>query len=95
MPRYTKNGDLVFYTRANPVADNAAIGFAREIGQRDAAYMEEPDLSGEWADRMTGPDLVNACLFEAGYQPGSDAHDDAYERLFMEICYAYEEAWNA
>lgn len=48
------------------------------------------DLSGEWADSLTGPQLVEDALSDAGLPPtGGDAPDG----LFADICDAYEQAF--
>ena len=49
-----------------------------------------PDLSGQWADRMTGPELYSDALEESDIEED----DDTFDALFTEICDAYEAAFS-
>lgn len=56
------------------------------------------NLSGEWADRLTGADLVQDALHAA--TTGPDAADDdppadAAESWLSDVCHAYEAAFSA
>ncbi len=80
--------------------DDVAIRrILREIEDGDPAVLDtfpQPDLSGEWADTLTGPELVRDALDAAGltecgpgfYQPVESGFDsdicDAYELAFSE-----------
>ena len=48
------------------------------------------DLSGEWADTLTGPQLVAESISEA-HEPDDPDH---YADSFSEICRAYEQAFS-
>lgn len=54
------------------------------------------DLSGQWADRMTGPGLVADALDEAGLNEGTNptAYRKAADNWFTSICDAYETAFD-
>ena len=55
--------------------------------------LPRPDLSGQWADTMSGPDLIRRALDEAGLE--EDEIDDAYDGEYDgEICDAYENAFS-
>lgn len=57
------------------------------------------DLSGEWADTLTGPELVADAIADAGADaddiadPERDAVMTLGEALFSELCDAYEEGF--
>lgn len=55
-----------------------------------------PDLSGEWADSMTGPELVTEALDEAGAIAAlsESEYGDLHADLFSDICDAYEAAFS-
>lgn len=56
-----------------------------------------PDLSGQWADSLTGPDLVRDAIADATgiYDDSADAWtDDPFSILFSDICDAYELAFD-
>lgn len=77
-----------FGGRVNPPHDvENARGILRGIEDGDPAVLDTlpyPDLSGEWADTLTGPQLV-----EDAYYP-NDPDMDA----FTDICDAYETAFS-
>lgn len=50
-----------------------------------------PDLSGEWAERMTGPELVTQALESVGLVGGDPSHLLEWDN---EICDAYELAFS-
>jgi hypothetical protein len=52
--------------------------------------LPSPDLSGEWADVRSGPQLVAEAAEEAGLEAYSEIVQDA----FSEICDAYETAFS-
>ena len=91
------------YARRSGMADGmgAARGAAIEGLERP-----EPDLSGEWADRTTGPELAKGALDYADYahsrqceQAGHGGEKCEYCRAldtgFNDICDAYEAAFDA
>lgn len=51
------------------------------------------DLSGEWADTLTGPDLAQQAA-EASGMASWAAGGDMVDVFFQEVCDAYEEAFN-
>lgn len=55
-----------------------------------------PDLSGEWADSLTGPQLVDDALSAAGVTVDDETGNPSRERMdwFTDICDAYETAFN-
>ena len=52
------------------------------------------DLSGEWADRLTGPELVDDAISAAGIDHDDGDDDVAAHQWFAEICEAYEAAFD-
>jgi hypothetical protein len=77
---------------------NAARAILAGIENGDAAILDgfpTADLSGEWADTLTGLDLVTAAAEHAGLS--SETEDEAafeafhafYESAFVDICDAY------
>jgi hypothetical protein len=91
---------------------SAAVGYATEMGRENGesaavlaiaegtvAERPEPDLSGEWAGRITGSALVSAALVAALDDIGdsSDPDDILAQGLTYEndICEAYERAFAA
>lgn len=54
------------------------------------------DLSGEWANSLTGPQLVEDALVTAGFSADGDieAPSDIAGDWFTDICDAYEQAFS-
>jgi hypothetical protein len=73
------------------VADNAR-GVLAAIENGDDYGGPTADLSGEWADTLTGPQLVEDALFHVDpleeHRAGIDGH-----AIFTDICDAYEDAY--
>lgn len=68
----------------------AARYLLRGIENGDSAITDGfpfADLSGEWADSLTGPELVVAAL-------GADDETPEYSDWFSDICDAYEIAYS-
>ena len=80
----------------------AARYILRGIEDGDSAVTDGfpfADLSGEWADTLTGPELVHDALWAvlpASDDPSQDdATEDAfYADVFTDVCDAYENAYN-
>lgn len=90
VPRYDAHGRLL-----SADAENARR-ILQGIEDGDPAVLDTfptPDLSGQWAGRLTGPQLVEDALTAAGITPANTslaymiAHDPA------DICDAYEAAF--
>lgn len=79
---------------------NHARRILRGIEDGDPAILTEfpqPDLSGQWADSLTGPELVADALSDAGVNIDSadgERHSDKYVDWFSDICDAYETAFS-
>jgi hypothetical protein len=76
----------------------AARAILRGIEDGDPAVMDTlpyPDLSGQWADTLTGPQLVTDALMAAGYA-GAYATQwrDAGMDWLAPLCDAYESAFS-
>lgn len=53
-----------------------------------------PDLSGQWADTLTGPDLVNDAADYAGFETDDDGTPlGVTDDFFTAVCDAYEYAY--
>lgn len=68
----------------------------RGIENGDPAVLDRfpaADLSGQWADSLTGPALAHDAVVEAGV-PLDDEHEQAEQDWFDVICTAYEAAYN-
>jgi hypothetical protein len=88
-------------------AREAATAVLRGIADGDPAVLDglpAPDLSGEWADTLTGPALVADALAAAGLTridvPAADLTGDpdatiaAAADWFTDVCDAYESAFS-
>ena len=76
------------------IDETNAAAILRGIEDGDPAVLDTfpfPDLSGQWADTLTGPQLVRDALEYAGEDPDGDEAQDA----FGDICDAYEAAFSA
>jgi hypothetical protein len=86
-----------FGGRVTRGAGDAARRIIKGIDDGDPEVLDalpSPDLSGEWADRVTGPSLAADALGAAGLDdPDAKAYREAYERWFDDICGAYEAAF--
>lgn len=75
---------------AEPNIDWAYVRDALDgLNGAETDFLPQPDLSGTWADRMSGPDLVNRVLDIAGIDPDTQ---DAWDG-FDDICTHYESAF--
>ena len=78
----------------------AAAYILRGIDDGDSAVTDGfpyADLSGEWADTLTGPQLVDDALSAAGVAVDDETTGDASaERMdwFTDVCDAYETAFS-
>ena len=64
----------------------------RGIEDGDPAMLDtipSADLSGQWADTLSGPELFKDACAEAGLED-----EDAYDGLFSDVCDAYERAFD-
>jgi 2-oxo-4-hydroxy-4-carboxy--5-ureidoimidazoline (OHCU) decarboxylase len=77
----------------NDTQHTKAVQYGRAAGYeagRDADSADaEPDLSGEWADTLTGPMLVSDAMEVAGI----DEADPEADSLFADVTDAYEDAF--
>ncbi len=88
------------------IGGRAQAGTERQTAMRVLAMLEEgdpaiydslpqPDLSGEWAGDMTGPELVQDAMADAGVD--LDRHKKIAEHIetycFLDICDHYETAF--
>lgn len=67
------------------------------ITDGDPAIMDilpSPDLSGQWADSLTGPELVSDAWDAAGVSRGTVKGDPTFDAAFSDICDAYEVAFS-
>lgn len=84
-------------SRATTAADNARR-ILRGIADGDPAVLDTlpaADLSGQWADTLTGPSLTADALRAAGLpEPSDDALTAERAELFTEVCDAYETAFS-
>lgn len=88
-----------FGGRVTRGAKESAERIAKGIEEGDCMVLDSlprPDLSGQWADDMTGPDLVDDAIAETGVD--SERHERIYRAMsengFTDICDAYENAFN-
>ena len=75
------------------VNETNARAILRGILDGDPAVLDTfptADLSGQWADTLTGPELVRDALDYAGQDPDGEAAEYA----FSDICDAYETAFS-
>lgn len=87
---YTQDAFGGRVTRGN---EAAARRILRGIEDGDPAVVDgfpSADLSGEWADTLTGPELVSESLEAAAIETDGDEATD----WFTEICDAYEAAFS-
>jgi hypothetical protein len=60
--------------------------------------LPQPDLSGQWADGLTGPQLVQDAILSAVDTDEDEAADailERYDDAFTDICDAYEAAFSS
>lgn len=71
---------------------DTARAILRGIEDGDPAIYDRlpsPDLSGEWAGSMTGPDLFRIACDESTDSLDPD-DPDTFDALFMDVCDAYD-----
>lgn len=71
------------------------VAVRKGLADGDPAILDQlpaPDLSGQWAGTLTGPDLVRDAILASGAD--GTTMQDAEEYWFTDICDAYDDAFN-
>lgn len=79
-------------SRAGAIHAGIILRGIEDIDSRVMDSFPAPNLSGEWADGLTAPELVSYAMDAAGVDEEAEA--EAVNDLFADICDEYENAFS-